>query len=278
MKLVTFSVAAPGGRENRLGILIDGTEDGRIADATNCYAAHLARETDEPMPRELAALRTPPEMIGWLKGAHQSRAAAEAGLAHALECLKSNPDPAGLDGARLVYGRDDVRLLSPLPRPNSFRDFSVYEDHMSKSPLARTDTPKGKRPAFYKWPTYYKGLPGSFAGPEDPVPFPYYTEKLDLELEIAIIVGREGRDLSIEQARDHIAGYSILVDSSGRDHFYREFLGPTKNKDFHAAMGPFRGGGYGSRGPAVGRRRDLVGRQYVRQPPLSGRASGRLCV
>ncbi len=239
MKLVTFSVVGPGGRENRLGILVDGDETGRVADATNCYAAHLAHGTDEPLPRELAVLRTPPDMLGWLEGGGKSLEAAKAGLGFANECLKSDAKLEGLDGAPLIYERQDIRLESPLPWPTSFRDFSVYEDHMSKSPLAQPGTPKGKRPAFYKFPTYYKGLPSSFAGPEDPVPFPYFTKMLDLELEIAIIVGREGRNLSVEEAGDYIAGYALLVDSSGRDHFDREFLGPTKNKDFHVAMGPF---------------------------------------
>ena len=60
----------------------------------------------------------------------------------------------------------------------------------------------------------------------------------DLELEIGIVVGREGSNLTVEEARDHIAGYTILVDSSCRDGYGRETLGPTKRKDFNTALGP----------------------------------------
>src|SRR5437660_638737 len=88
MKLVTFAVSTPIGRAVRLGALLDGHQDGRIVDLTSAYAAYLAAETDEPTPRELAALRTPPDLIGWLRGAHKARAAAEAAIAHAARRLR----------------------------------------------------------------------------------------------------------------------------------------------------------------------------------------------
>ena len=47
--------------------------------------------------------------------------------------LKIEPDPVGIDGERLVFPRAEVKLLAPVPRPGSFRDFSIYETHMSKA-------------------------------------------------------------------------------------------------------------------------------------------------
>ena len=72
------------------------------------------------------------------------------------------------------------------------------------------------------------------------IPFPYYSDKLDLELEIGIIVGRGGRNLSPEQAKQAIAGYTILIDCSARDPylFEAEFLGPAKMKDWATVLGP----------------------------------------
>ena len=61
----------------RIGVLIDGQQDGRIADRTSAYTNYLKWETDEPTSDELAQLRTPPDMIGWLRGGHKSREAAE---------------------------------------------------------------------------------------------------------------------------------------------------------------------------------------------------------
>jgi 2-keto-4-pentenoate hydratase/2-oxohepta-3-ene-1,7-dioic acid hydratase in catechol pathway len=227
MKLVTFRVDTPVGAVDRLGALLDDDQDGRIVDLTTAYEAYLRAETDEPMPRELAALRTPPDMIGWLRGAHKAREAADAALGYVRDRLAGEPDPRGAAGARLVYPRAAVHLRAPLPRPNTLRDFSIYEEHMSQAGERYQ-----KKAAWYRWPPYYKGNPESISGPEDPIPFPYYTERLDLELEIGIVVGREGRNLTLEQAAAVIAGYTILIDCSARDGYEREPFGPTKRKDW----------------------------------------------
>ena len=95
-----------------------------------------------------------------------------------------------------------------------------------------------KRAAWYRWPPYYKGNPDSVIGPEDPIPYPDYTEKLDLEPEIGIVVGREGTNLTVEQAADYIAGYTIFIDCSCRDGNEREPFGPAKRKDFANVLGP----------------------------------------
>jgi 2-keto-4-pentenoate hydratase/2-oxohepta-3-ene-1,7-dioic acid hydratase in catechol pathway len=231
MKLVTFALSTPVGRAERLGVLVDGHQDGRIVDLGAAYAAYLAAETDEPTPRELAALRTPPDLIGWLRGAHKAREAAEQAVAYAARRLREEPEPRGLDDARLAYARAEVRLLAPLPRPRTIRDFSIYEEHGSKSG-------GNKHPAWYRWPPYYKGNPDAVFGPEDPIPYAYYTEKLDLEIEIGIVVGREGRNLTLDEARAAIAGYTIFIDCSARDHQEREPFGPAKRKDWCNILGP----------------------------------------
>ena len=66
----------------RIGVLIDGQQDGRIADLPSAYTNYLKRETDEPTSDELAQLRIPPDMIGWLRGGHKSREAAEQALVY----------------------------------------------------------------------------------------------------------------------------------------------------------------------------------------------------
>jgi len=232
MKLVTFEVATAVGRQRRLGALLDG-ETQRIVDLTTAYATYLAQRTDEPMPREMAQLRTPPDLIGWLRGQHKSREAAEHALAFAREL---SPDARGIDDARLSFERQEVKLLAPLPRPNRLRDFSVFEEHMTR----REGGSAPKRPSWYRRPPSYKGNPDAVLGPEDPIPFPYYSDKLDLELEIGIIVGRQGRNLSLEEAKQAIAGYTILIDCSARDPylFEAEMFGPAKMKDWATVLGP----------------------------------------
>jgi 2-keto-4-pentenoate hydratase/2-oxohepta-3-ene-1,7-dioic acid hydratase in catechol pathway len=238
MRLVTFRVSTPVGPAIRLGALLDNRTDDRIVDLTAGFAAYLGNETNEPTPRELAQLRVPPDMTGWLRASHAGFKAAEETLAY----VRAYPAARGLDGETLVYTRADVALMAPLPRPHSFRDFSIYEEHMSRGHLDPTNPggPKySKRPAWYRAPPYYKGSCSSIAGPEDPIPWPYYTKRLDAELELGIIVGKTGRNLTVEQAKDYIAGYTIIVDSSCRDGYEREPFGPTKRKDFHTAVGPW---------------------------------------
>ena len=229
MKLVTFQVNGPLGAQRRLGALLDE----RVVDLTTAYATYLARETDEPTPRELSLLRTPPDMVGWLRGQHKAREAAEQAVAFARGLA---PDARGLDDARITFERGEVRLLAPVPRPNSLRDFSIFEEHMTR----REGGAAPKRPSWYRHPPYYKGNPDTIIGPEDPIPFPYYSDKLDLELEIGIVIGRGGRDLSLQDAHAAIAGYTILIDCSARDPYLSqaEFLGPGKMKDWATVLGP----------------------------------------
>lgn len=230
MKLVTFEVATPLGPQRRLGALIDGDPDGRIADLTLSYVAYLRAGTDETLPDELAQLRTPPDMIGWLRGGHKSREAAEAALAYVHEA----PDRC----AQFVFARSAVKLLSPLPRPNTFRDFSIFEEHGSRRDGFEPEVRRRKPENWYRWPPYYKASPESILGPEDPIPYPYYTKQLDLEPEIGIVVGKTGRNLTFEQARAAIAGYTIVIDCSDRGAGKRDTLGPAKSKDFATMVGP----------------------------------------
>lgn len=111
--------------------------DGRIVDLTTAYATYLAQRTDEPTPRELALLRTPPDMIGFLRGLHKSREAAEHAVAFAREL---GPDARGQEDARLSFARTEVKLLAPLPRPNSLRDFSIFEEHCHQTSCSASES------------------------------------------------------------------------------------------------------------------------------------------
>ena len=233
MKLVTFRVNTPVGPANRLGALLDEHQDGRIVDLTTAYGEYLRRETDEPTPDGLAHLRTPPDMIGYLQGGKKSLEAAENALAHAKRRLAQSAAPRAENGAAVVFDAKDAQLLAPIPRPPSLRDFSIYAKHMTN--MGR---PYEKRLAWYTTPPFYKGNCDAVVGHGVDVPFPYYTKKLDLEIEIGIIIGKKGRNLTFEQAKEHIAGYTIWVDPSARDGHDREPFGPTKRKDFSTGLGP----------------------------------------
>jgi 2-keto-4-pentenoate hydratase/2-oxohepta-3-ene-1,7-dioic acid hydratase in catechol pathway len=132
-----------------------------------------------------------------------------------------------------------VRLLAPL-RPRSLRDFLAFEGHM-KNALQRLGRPIPDE--WYDVPAYYKGMPDTVIGPEDEIPWPAYTDKLDHELELAAVIGREVRDVAPEDALDCIFGYTIWNDLSARDVQARELpvgMGPGKAKDWDGSnvLGP----------------------------------------
>ena len=116
----------------------------------------------------------------------------------------------------ISYAPDDVWLLAPIPRPPSLRDFMVAEEHVRRS--FKDDPPK----EWWNIPVYYKGNCEEIYGPEDTVPWPAYTERLDYELEMCAVIGARGRNVSAERADDLIVGYTIYNDWSARDIQMRE--------------------------------------------------------
>jgi 2-keto-4-pentenoate hydratase/2-oxohepta-3-ene-1,7-dioic acid hydratase in catechol pathway len=127
---------------------------------------------------------------------------------------------------------DAVRLLSPIPRPPLLRDFMGFETHLRNIfPTLGREIP----PEWYKLPVYYKGNPGSVAAHGDDIAIPSYGEALDIEFELALVIGRSGIDIAPESALDHVFGYMIYNDFSERRIQAREMsvgLGPAKGKDF----------------------------------------------
>jgi 2-keto-4-pentenoate hydratase/2-oxohepta-3-ene-1,7-dioic acid hydratase in catechol pathway len=131
----------------------------------------------------------------------------------------------------------DLRLLAPLA-PASLRDFLAFEDHAKAGAARRGEE---LNPAWYEMPVYYKGNHRSILGPDEPLPWPAWTEKLDFELEVACVVGARGRELTDEASARAIFGYTIMNDWSARDRQRAEMamrLGPARSKDFATSLGP----------------------------------------
>jgi 2-keto-4-pentenoate hydratase/2-oxohepta-3-ene-1,7-dioic acid hydratase in catechol pathway len=139
-----------------------------------------------------------------------------------------------------VVPLEEVRLRAPL-QPPTVRDFVTFEEHV-EGVRRSIDGAAGVPEAWYEAPTFYFTNPYAVIGPHDDVPVPPGSRVLDFELEVAVVVGREGRDLSPGRARDHIAGYTLFNDWSARDLQGREMrvgLGPCKGKDSATTLGPF---------------------------------------
>lgn len=139
-----------------------------------------------------------------------------------------------------VHRLRDVRLLAPLPDPPTVRDFMTFEEHVVGT-MKLVSPGAGVPEQWYAAPAFYFTNPYAILGPADDVPLPPGCLMFDLELEVAAVVGRAGRDLSPEDAQAHIAGFTILVDWSARDVQLAEMqvrLGPTKGKDTATTLGP----------------------------------------
>ncbi|MEU9362019.1 fumarylacetoacetate hydrolase family protein [Streptomyces sp. NPDC048301] len=133
-----------------------------------------------------------------------------------------------------------VRLLPPL-QPSSVRDFVTFEEHVEGVRRVVEGT-AGVPEQWYAAPTFYFTNPHAVYGPDDGVPVPPGSSVLDFELEVGAVIGREGRDLTPAQARDHIVGYTVFNDWSARDLQGAEMkvgLGPCKGKDTATTLGPY---------------------------------------
>jgi 2-keto-4-pentenoate hydratase/2-oxohepta-3-ene-1,7-dioic acid hydratase in catechol pathway len=165
--------------------------------------------------------------------------AGEDGLAQARDLLSAASD------ANLI-AISDVSFLPPI-MPVQYRDCLVFEEHLAncfKVMGATMPVPPSIPSVWYDQPIYYKGNRMSFIGHGTDVQWPNYAEYLDIELELAIVVGKTGKDISKEAAPAHIFGYTILNDVSARDAQMREMpgqLGPCKGKDFDTGniLGPY---------------------------------------
>jgi 2-keto-4-pentenoate hydratase/2-oxohepta-3-ene-1,7-dioic acid hydratase in catechol pathway len=156
-----------------------------------------------------------------------------AGLPAALEA-----GTAALDGPAVPV--DAVRLLPPLEAP-TVRDFVAFEEHVEGVRRA-IDGVAGVVDEWYQAPTFYFTNPYALIGAHDDVAVPPGSQRFDFELEVAVVVGRDGASLTPDQARDAIFGYTVLNDWSARDLQAREMkvnLGPAKGKDSASTLGPW---------------------------------------
>ncbi|EDL65284.1 fumarylacetoacetate hydrolase family protein [Bacillus sp. SG-1] len=138
-----------------------------------------------------------------------------------------------------VYALDDVTLKAPIPRPVSIRDFYAFEEHVK---TARKNRGLDVVPEWYEMPVFYFTNHLAVKGDGDTIHRPKNCRWLDYELEIACVIGKEGRNISKENAEEYIFGYFIMNDWSARDLQREEMkvgLGPAKGKDFATSIGPY---------------------------------------
>jgi len=159
----------------------------------------------------------------------------DAGLVR--ERAGSLPNPEGFTGRE--FNLDEVNLLAPIQSPPSVRDFFGFEEHVK---TARSNRGLSVAPEYYQIPVFYFSNPSATIGPNDTVKPPYGTEKLDYELEVALVIGKDCSNVDVHDAWEYVAGFTIMNDWSARDLQFQEMavgLGPSKGKDFATSIGPY---------------------------------------
>lgn len=218
MRLYRY-VSQRGGYQPRLAVAAENLEPVDLIDAWNeVTGTRLELESAPFLASPLMLIEEGAEV--WAEFADVARAAA------------SVPSLIVQDG------QPGFKWLCPLDRLNSLKDFLAFEDHVKLGAQRRnSDVPD----YWYEAPIYYKGNHRAVIGPDDVCRWPGYTNQMDFELELAMIVGRRGRDVAEANASEHIFGFTIFNDFSARDIQAREisaWLGPAKSKDFANSFGP----------------------------------------
>jgi fumarylacetoacetate (FAA) hydrolase len=133
----------------------------------------------------------------------------------------------------------ELELLAPVPFPSSCRDGYAFRQHVA---AARRNRKVDMIPEFDQYPIFYFTNHHSIQGPGEIRCMPDHFEKLDFELEAAIVICKQGRNIKAEEADEYIGGLMIMNDMSARRLQMEEMLlnlGPAKGKDFSTVIGPW---------------------------------------
>lgn len=138
-----------------------------------------------------------------------------------------------------IYDLTEVKLLAPVPKPSSCRDGYAFRQHVE---AARRNRGVEMIKEFDEYPIFYFTNHNAIQGPGEIPCMKDHFEKLDFELEAAIVIGKSGRNIRAEEADEYIFGYMIMNDMSARTLQMEEMLlnlGPAKGKDFSTVIGPW---------------------------------------
>jgi fumarylacetoacetate (FAA) hydrolase len=141
--------------------------------------------------------------------------------------------------AHCIVKESEVTLTAPVPKPVSCRDGYAFRQHVES---ARKGRGLPMIPEFDLFPTFYFTNHLAIVGPGEVFVMEKALERLDFELEVAIVTGKEGRNIPASKADDYIFGYMIMNDWSAREFQTQEMklnLGPAKGKDFATGLGPY---------------------------------------
>jgi fumarylacetoacetate (FAA) hydrolase len=203
------------------------------------------------------------KLVSYLKEGHDQLAAFIDGYLYDMELL--HPDLPGNMSMFLNYWEDalpmaqggeimvregkisknkallfeQAAILAPVPFPSSCRDGYAFRQHVA---AARRNRKVDMIAEFDQYPIFYFTNHHSIQGPGEILCMPDHFEKLDFELEVALVICKNGRNIPAQKADNYIGGLMVMNDMSARRLQMEEMLlnlGPAKGKDFSTVIGPW---------------------------------------
>ncbi|GAB1429358.1 fumarylacetoacetate hydrolase family protein [Ignavibacteria bacterium] len=218
MKLITFR---PIASVERLGAIINNEILDIEFAARNCAAA-----------AGCALPSLPDDIISFLRLGETAMSDARKLIAFCFENRENIPVGS-------IITADTVTFAAPVPRPASMRDGYAFRQHVE---AARRNRGVEMIPEFDEIPIFYFTNHQAVYGPGDIPVLPLHEEQLDFELECAVVIGKQGRNIAASEADSYIAGLTVMNDWSARALQMKEMklnLGPAKGKDFATSLGPW---------------------------------------
>ncbi len=231
MRLVTFEVKGGKKGEFRIGALLD---DHSVLSLQPAAALYLKGKKEKD-PYRMASRYIPADMVAFLEQGKTARELARRTLKFISQWRREEKKALrGLGKEPLIFPFSQVSLKAPIPRPGKIIAMGLnFRDHAEENKVPIPELPVG----FLK-------ASSCVVGPYDPVPYPHdSTKQLDYEIEMAIVVGKKGKNIPKEKAYEYVAGYTIINDLSARDIQHQEMqkrlLLLSKSLDAFGPMGPW---------------------------------------
>jgi len=220
MKIVVYGLG------QRVGVL----KDNSVIDLSAAYAKYLHEAKSETRAEELAAMLVPSDLARLIESGRRALDDAQKALEH----LSNAKDQKAVNGNKLVFAANSVKIHAP--RPNGTRmacagsNFTAHRERMTIRSGREIRAP-------FIWGFWKISDP---IGPDENMTYPARCDRLDYEGEAAIILSKGGKDLKPNQLKDFVWGVTLFCDWSIRT---REPLGPMnfapgKNFDTSASLGP----------------------------------------
>jgi len=226
----------------RIGLKIDE----QIADLTAAFEKYLLEEggVSRQSAGEAAKTRMPTSMLALLRREEEGWADLNTVYSYIRNTMKEGKVLFSPSGDKINYGLKEVKLLTPIPQ--MYRIFNIGVNCEAYAKMT------GVTPPEDGYTCMFRKTPHCIMGPEDEIKYPVSGEDVESEIELGVIMGKKGKDISQADALDYVFGYVISHDIVVMDVISKAHFGPAseclpaayyftiaKSPDTFQPVGPF---------------------------------------